>query len=160
MKKTVPFLFFILSVFLFISCQKSIIFDKTVSFPNNNWAFENKAITFETPLKSSEKPHAIVIELDIIGTPNVDMFYTYITMISPQGAKTIKTVLFNFLNPQEPYIKGNAPNEKIYRMMVYPKKYFSETGTYTFIVDQYSNKADNYGIRSLRMYIEKGEKGK
>ena len=62
--------------------------------------------------------------------------------------------VFNFENPQEPYIKGDSPNKKIYRVIVYPKKYFSETGDYIFKVNQRSHKADNYGIRSLRMFIE------
>jgi len=45
--------------------------------------------------------------------------------------------------------------EKIYRLTVYPKKYFSETGEYTFEVNQFSTKADNYGIHSLTLRIEK-----
>ena len=155
MKKLTTLLFLLTSVLLFVSCGKSKIYDEKVLFPNNNWAFENKAITFEVPLKSSEKPYSVVLELEIVGTPNVDMFYATFTLVTPKGGKTIKSIVFNFLNPKEPYLKGNAPNEKIYRLIVYPKRFFSETGTYSIEVNQFSNKADNYGIRSLRMYMEK-----
>jgi hypothetical protein len=85
------------------------------------------------------------------------MFYATFTLVTPQGGKTIKSIVFNFNSPQEPYIQGATKNEKIYRLTVYPQKYFSETGTYTFEVNQFSNKADNYGIRALRMYIEKSK---
>jgi hypothetical protein len=158
MKNLSLFSFFLLSVLLFTGCSKSIIFDERVIFPDNNWAFENKEITFEVPIKSSEKPFAIIIELELIGTPNVDKIYTTFSMFTPQGAKTVKSFTFNFNSPQEPYLKGKSPNEKVYKMTVYPQKYFSETGTYTFIVDQYSHKADNYGVRALRMYIEEVKK--
>jgi len=155
MKKLAPFLFLFVSVFLFASCNKPIVFDEKVTFQNNNWAFENKAINFEIPLKSSEKPFKVILELELVGIPNVEMFYATFTLITPQGGKTIKSILFNFKYPQEPYIQGDSPNEKIYRLIVYPKRFFSETGTYSVEVNQFSNKADNYGIRALRMYIEK-----
>jgi uncharacterized protein YxeA len=155
MKKIVPFLCFLLTVILFVSCSKSIVFDERVIFQDNNWAFENKEITFEASFKGSENIYAIIIELELIGAPNVDKMYTTFSMFTPNGAKTVKAFTFNFNSPKEPYIKGKSSNERIYRMTVYPKKYFSETGTYTFLVDQYSHKADNYGIRALRMYIEK-----
>jgi hypothetical protein len=155
MKKTNLFLLLTSVVFLFASCRKPIVFDQKVTFPNNNWTFENKAITFEVPLTSSDKPFTVFLELDLVGTPNVDMFYATFTLLTPGGGKTIKSIVFNFNAPQEPYLKGANKNEKIYRLTVYPQKYFSETGTYTFEVNQFSNKADNYGIRSLRLYIEK-----
>ena len=155
MKKIAPFLFLILAVILLVSCSKSIVFDEMVVFPDNNWAFENKAITFEAPLTSSEKPFAVFLELELVGTPNVDMFDATFTLFTPKGGKTIKSLVFNFSSPQEPYIKGKLPNEKVYKMTVYPQKYFSETGTYTFEVNQFSNKADNYNIRALRLYIER-----
>jgi len=155
MKKLSLLLSLIASVFLFVSCSKSVVFDKKVTFRHNNWAFENKAITFEAPLKGSEKPFAVVLELELVGTPNVDLFYATFTAITPQGGKAVKSIIFNFINPKEPYIQGSSPNEKIYQLTVYPKRYFSETGTYSFEVNQFSNKADNHGINSLRMYIKK-----
>jgi len=155
MKKIISFLLLTLIVFLLVSCSKRIVFDEKVSFPNANWAFENKALTFQVPLTGSEKPHTVVIELDLTGTPNVDLMSTTFTIITPNGGTTVKGFTFNFNNPQEPYIQGAAENEKIYRMVVYPKRYFSETGVYTFEVNQFSNKADNYNIRALRMYIKK-----
>jgi len=155
MKKHTLVLFFILVGIIFVSCKKTIVFDEKVTFPNANWTFENKAINFTVPFKNSEKPFAVILELDLIGTPNVDKFYATFTLNTPKGGKTIKSILFNFDNPKEPYIEGASPNEKIYKLTVYPKRYFSETGDYTIEVNQFSNKADNYGIRSLRMYIEK-----
>ena len=155
MKKTLLFLFLVSSFFLFVSCNKTVIFEEKVTFLNDNWSFEEKAQTFKAPLQSSDKAYAIILELDIIGTPNVDKFYATFSLTSPRGGNTIKSIVFNFKNPQEPYIKGLSENEKIYRMTIYPKKYFSETGEYTFEVNQFSNKADNYGIRALRLRIEK-----
>jgi hypothetical protein len=155
MKKLLPLLFLIISVFLFISCSKSIVFDEKIMFSNNNWTFEQKAITFEVPIQGSDKPYAIILDLELAGIPNVDLIYSTFSISTPKGAETVKAIYFNFLSPQEPYIKGASLNAKIYRMTVYPKKYFSETGTYKFEVNQFSNKADNYGIRSLRMYIER-----
>ena len=155
MKKITLRLLIVLAISLLTNCNKSIIFDEKVMFSDANWAFENKAITFKVPMTGSEKSFTVILELDLIGTPNVDLMNVYVTTISPNGARTDKGFVFNFNAPKEPYIKGASPNEKIYRMTVYPKKYFSETGEYTFIVDQYSNKADNYGIRALRLYIER-----
>jgi len=155
MKKIIHFLALIFVVFLLTSCGKKVIFDEKVYFPNANWAFENKAITFNAHLTGSKKPHSVVLELDIVGTPNVDMFYATFSTFSPNGGKAIKSIVFNFKNPQEPFIKGASENERIYRLVVYPKRYFSETGEYTFEVNQFSNKADNYGIRALRLYIER-----
>ena len=155
MKKLSLLPFFILSILLFVSCNKSIVFDNKFEFQNANWSFEEKAVNFEATLKGSENPYTIVLELELTGTPNVDMFYATFTMITPNGGKTIKSITFNFLNPHEPYIQGDSPNEKIYKLIVFPKKYFSETGTYSFEVNQFSNNADNYNIRALRMYIEK-----
>jgi len=155
MKKLALFLSLILTVLLFVSCTKKVIFDEKVFFPDANWTFENKAITFEIPFTGSEEPYSIILELDLVGVSNVDKFDATVSIFSPVGGETVKPILFNFSNPQEPYIQGASPNEKTYRLIVYPKKYFPESGTYTFIVDQYSNKADNYGIHALRMYVEK-----
>ena len=160
MKKNTPFLCLILTVILFAGCGKKIVFDEKVTFPNNNWMFENKEITFNVPLKSSDYPHAIILELDLVGVPNVDEINAVFTIITPNGGTTRRPLLFSFNYPQEPYIKGATDKEKTYHLTVYPKKYFSETGTYTFIVDQYSHNADNYGIRALRLYVEKGKKEK
>jgi len=157
MKKLSSLLFLIVSVFVFVSCSKTVVFDEKVMFQNNNWAFEQKAVTFEVPLKSSEKPFTVILELELMGTPNVDMFYATFSLTTPNGGNTVKSILFNFQNPQESYIKGDTQNRKIYRLTVYPKRYFSETGTYTFEVNQFSNKADNYGIEALRLRIEKAK---
>jgi hypothetical protein len=155
MKKLSPFLFLFTSVLLFAGCSKSIVFDERVTFPDNNWTFENKEITFDVPFIGSDNTYSIIVELELLGNPNVDRIYTTFSMFTPNGAKTVKSFNFNFISPKEPYIIGKSPNEKTYRITVYSKKYFSETGTYTFVIDQYSHKADNYGIRSLRMFIEK-----
>jgi len=155
MKKIVPFLFLFSAVLLLVSCSKKVVFDEKVFFPNANWAFENKAVTFQVPMTGSEKPYTVILELDLIGAQNVDLINATFIIVTPNGGKTVKPLVFNFNNPREPYIQGASANEKIYRMIVYPKRYFSETGTYTFEVNQFSNKADNYGIRALRMYIKK-----
>jgi len=155
MKKNISLFSFGLLFLLFVNCSKTTVFKDSVTFPNDNWAFENKAITFKAPLTNSEKPYAVKLDLELIGTPNVGSFSATFTILTPNGGKTIKPIVFNFNKPKEPYIQGKTANEKIYRMTVYPKKYFSETGTYTFEVDQFSNKADNYGIRSLSLKIEK-----
>jgi len=154
MKRNCLIYLLILVLFTFASCKKLIIFEEKVIFPNANWAFENKAITFHAPLTSSEKPYAIIIELELNGSLNVDMFYAVFTMITPKGGKTMKSVVFNFVSPPEPFIFHKS-NVKIYKLTIYPKKYFSETGTYTFEVNQLSNKADNYGIESLKLKIER-----
>ena len=157
MKKTHLTLSLFLALFLFTACTKSVVFDEKVVFPNANWAFENKAITFKVPLAGSDKPHSIVLELELNGTPNIEKFYATFRITTPKEGETVKSILFNFACPNEPYIKGASSNEMIYRLTVYPKKYFSETGTYFFEVNQFSNKADNYGIRALRMVIKKAK---
>ena len=156
MKKIAPFLSLILIVFLLAGCNKNnVVFDEKVLFPDANWAFEYKKIDFEVPFTGSDKPYSVVLELDLVGTPNVDQIMATLSILSPNGGETVKAIYFNFDNPKEPYIQGTSENEKIYKMAVYSKRYFTETGTYKLIVDQYSNKADNYGIRGLRMYIER-----
>jgi len=155
MKKTIPFLTLILTVLLLVSCSNKVVFDEKVFFPNNNWSFEEKAITFTVPFTGSEKPYAIVIELDLVGAQNVDMFYATFCTFAPGGGRTVKSLVFNFKDPKEPLLPGASENEKIYRLVVYPKKYFTEPGDYTFEINQFSNKADNYGIRALRMFIER-----
>jgi len=155
MKKNTLLLFLLLPFLLLLSCNKSTVFEQTVTFPNANWAFEEKAVNFEVPITGSDKPHSLTVELDLVGNPNVDMFYATFIIITPSGGKTVKSILFNFINPKEPYIMGNNPNEKIYRLNVYPKRFFTETGIYAFEINQFSNKADNYGIRALRLHIEK-----
>jgi len=154
MKRNRFILSFILVFITFVSCKKSVIFEEKVIFPEANWAFEYKAITFNAPLTASEKPYAVIVELDLVGIPNVEMFYAVFSMTTPKGGKTSKSLAFNFNSPKEPYIIKNS-NEKTYRLTVFPKKYFSETGTYSFEVNQLSNKADNYGIHSLTLRIEK-----
>ena len=155
MKKLPLLSFFILSVLLLVSCSKSIVFEEKVVFPNNNWSFDIKSQTFEAPLKSSKKPYAIVLELELTGTPNVKMFYADFIMATPTRGIAKQQVVFNFANPKEPLIQGTSPKEKILRLTVYPKKYLSETGIYSFKVDQFSNNYDNYNIRALRLYIER-----
>jgi len=156
MKKLTLLLLFVLSAFFLLSCKKSALYEEKVTFLNANWAFENKIVMFSADMKGSEKPYTIIIELDLIGVPNVDKINAVFTMTTPKGGKTMKSVVFNFQNPQEPYIIKNS-KEKTYRLTVYPKKYFPETGTYTFEVNQLSHKADNYGIRSLKLRIEKAK---
>jgi len=155
MKKLFPVLFALCAFFLLSGCSKSIVFDERVEFPDTNWSFENKTVTFKASLPGSEKPYAVFLELELLGTPSVDRFFTTFKMVMPKGGETVKSLLFNFLAPQEPYIQGDSPNSKIYKLTVYPQKYFSEAGDYTFEVSQFSNKADNYGIRALRMYIQR-----
>jgi hypothetical protein len=160
MKKNRHLLLLIFASIIIASCNNTVIFDNKVTFPNANWTFENKAITFKAHLTSSNKPYAIILELELIGSQNVDKINTTFSISSPNGGESVKPIVFNFNTPREPYLKGNSPNEKIYRLTVYPKKYFSETGIYTLIVDQYSNKADNYGIKALRMRIERVKENK
>jgi len=160
MKKIALLLSLFLPLLLLLSCSKSKVFEQEVTFPDANWSFEEKAITFEVPITGSDKPHALTVELDLIGTPNVDMFYATFIIITPTGGKTVKSIIFNFINPKDPYIKGKNSNEKIYRLNVYPKRYFTETGIYKFEVNQFSNKADNYGIKALRFRIEKTKEEK
>ena len=155
MKKISHFSLLILVFLSLLSCNRSVVFEQEVVFPNANWTFENKKIPLKVPLSGSEQPRAVIVELELNGIPNVDKFSAVFTIVSPQGGKTMKPIVFNFNSPQVPYIQGNSPNEKIYRLTVYPKKYFYETGTYDFEIDQLSNKGDNYGIRALRLRIEK-----
>ena len=154
MKKIVPFLFLFLAGFLLVNCSKKIVFDEKVFFPDANWTHDDRIQTFQIPFSGSEKPYAVIMELELVGTPSVDMIDVYFSIFTPDGGKTVKGVVFNFKNPQEPYIQGASANEKTYRLVVYPKKYFSE-GTYTFEVNKYSSKFDNYGIRAMRLYVEK-----
>lgn len=154
MKKTVSFLSLILIVFLLTSCNNKVVFDEKVLFPNANWAFEYKEIDFEVSFTGSDKPYSVVLELDLVGTSNIDRISASFSIIAPSGGETVKPLYFNFDNPQIPLTQGTSENEKTYTMVVYPKRYFTETGTYKFSIDQYSNKADNHGIRGLRMYIE------
>ena len=151
MKKFSLLSFFILSVLIFVSCNKSIVFDKTIVFSNDNWSFEERSQIFEVQMKGTDKPYSVMLELELSGTPNVDKIPADIVMISPNGGKVIKSTVFYFVNSKEPH----SPNENILRLKVYPKRYFAETGTYSFQVIQASNNADNYNIRALRMYIEK-----
>ena len=155
MKKLTLLLFPLLIVFIFISCNKSIVFDKKVEFQNANWSFEEKAVNFEVTLEGSENPYAVVLELELTEPLNFDMFDAAFTIVTPLGGRQSRHIVFNFVNPKEPFIQGASPNEKILRLTVYPKRYFSETGTYSFEVNQFSEKADNYGIRTLRLYIER-----
>ena len=155
MKKLSLLSFIILFLLLFISCNKSIVFDEKVEFPNANWSYDIKSKTFEVPMKGSEKPYAVILELELIGVPNVKMFYADFIMTSPSGGTASQHILFNFTNPKEKFLPGASPKEKILRLTVYPKKYFIEKGTYSFKVDQFSNNYDNYNIRALRLYIEK-----
>ena len=154
MKNIISLLLLFFTFCIFISCNKSVVFEEKVIFPNTNWSFENKAITFKVPIKGSDKPYAVFLELELSGAPNVDMFHATFTLITPKGGKTIKPLMFNFKSPQEPYITSNS-NIKIYRLTAYPKKYFYETGDYSFEVNQFSNKADNYGIHSLNLRVVK-----
>ena len=155
MKKLLPVLFAFFAFFLLSGCSKSVVFDEKVEFPDTNWSFENKTVTFKAPLPGSEKPYSVILELELVGTPSVDNFFATFRMVTPKGGETVKSLLFNFIAPQEPYIQGDAPNKKIYRITVYPQKYFSEAGDYTLEITQFSSKADNYGIRALRIYIQK-----
>jgi hypothetical protein len=155
MKRNSPILLILLVLFAFVSCSKPIIFEEKVIFPNANWAFENKAVTFTAPIKGTDKPCKVTIELELTGALNVELINTAFTVISPKGAKAIKSIVFNFKTPQEPYIIKKSENKKIYTLTVYPKRFFSETGDYTFEINQFSNKADNYGIHSLSLRIEK-----
>ena len=158
MKKLFPVLLTFFACLLFVGCSKSIVFDEKVTFPDINWSFDNQKVTFKAPLTGSDKPYTVVVELELLGTPNVDQFNATFGITTPMGGKTFKPLLFNFLAPQEPYIKGDTPNKKIYRLIVFPEKYFSETGEYTFDITQFSSKYDNYGISALRMYIKKVKK--
>jgi len=154
MKKFTPFLLLFLVVLAFTGCKNSVVYEETVIFPNDNWAWEYKAINFKAPVISSKDPYSIILDLELVGIPNIDKIPVAITMLTPKGGKTIKSSTFNFLSPKEPY-KIKNPKEKTYRLVVYPKKYFSETGDYTFEVNQFSTKADNYGLHSLTLRIEK-----
>ena len=153
-KRTILLLF--IAFLTLVSCQKSVLFEEKVIFPNANWAFENKAIKFTPFIKESKKPYAITLELELKGVLNVEMFYAVFTITAPKGGTTMKSFAFNFVTPHEPIILTKS-GEKIYRLTLYPKKYFSETGDYTFEVNQLSNKADNYGIHSLTLRIEKAK---
>ena len=155
MKKILSVLLPFFAFFLFTGCSKSVVFDEKVVFPDANWSFDNQKVSFKVPWTGSDKPYAVVVELELLGEPNVDKFHATFRILTPKGGETYKSLLFNFIAPQEPYIQGDSPNSKIYRLTIFPKKYFSEAGEYLFEVNQYSNKYDNYGIRALRMYIQR-----
>ena len=154
MKKFSSFLLLFLAILIFAGCKNSVVYEEKVIFQNDNWAWEYKAINFKAPLISSKDPYSIILDLELVGIPNIDIIPIAFSMTTPKGGKTIKSPMINFNSPKEPYIIKNS-KEKIYRLTVYPKKYFSETGEYTFEVNQFSTKADNYGIHSLTLRIEK-----
>jgi len=154
MKRKSTILLLFVAFLTLVSCKKSVVLEEKVVFPNANWAFEYKAIKFNSFIKESKKPFAIILELELKGVQNVEMFYAVFTITTPKGGATMKSFAFNFVTPQEPIISTKS-GVKIYKLTLYPKKYFSETGDYTFEVNQLSNKADNYGIHSLTLRIEK-----
>lgn len=142
-------------IIIFSGCKPTIVLDETVTFPDSNWAFENKILTFNATIEAIDKPYEILLELDVTGTPQIEKLSTTFGVLTPKGAQTYIPVVFYFNSPKTPFSIDKTTNRKIYKQVAYSKKYFNEVGIYTFEINQFSNKADNYGFNSLRIIVKK-----
>ena len=153
--RSLKYFFYILLIInlliLGCSCSQKELFSLEKTFIDTNWDFDNRIVTLEKELNSSDKPYKIFIELNLTQNLKIDNLPIVISLIAPDGAESHRSVIYHFKLNDDSFYK-NTGNVLSFTKEVYVQKYFNSSGKYTFRILRKGNKYDLYGVQSVRLY--------
>ncbi len=148
-------LLLILSIF---ACKQEPISQEiqwTHHFENQEWdPFTN--IEFDTTFKDTETAYGLVLEITLSSEYNQDVFSFGTTQSTDAGESIFIPSRTPVKNPKGAFIaKPNSEGLYVYQNTINPSVYFSKDQTYTFSLQNLSNKYDNFGVVKMKFAIRK-----
>ncbi|MEG2070037.1 MAG: hypothetical protein RR034_01520 [Bacteroidales bacterium] len=147
----------IFSVFT-ISCSRNkekILVEKTISFPGNDWNYEQRVLFFDAIITDTTSPCRVELEIEYDTLNELDKLPVTLSINHSGGAKSAIKSGFVF-KKTENSMKGTSSDLFQKKVVVFFKeKYFNHSGHYTFEVYRYSPKYNNYGFKSLTLRVIK-----
>ncbi|MBO7492487.1 MAG: hypothetical protein J6T59_08615 [Bacteroidales bacterium] len=143
------------------SCNKSQLGKKnqdivvTHEFPNTNWAFEERVLTFDFDNLDSTSSYQISFILNY-DKQNVTMeeLPITVTLLSPDGMETFVTSTMRLKENNSEYMKDDGGMTEL-EVVAFPKKNLNRKGRYIVKIYRKADKADNYGFNKLSLRVSK-----
>lgn len=127
------------------------LFEKVVTFAEENWSYEYRIQEFKIEVESSEKPCKVFFEIEHVhGVDLTDLGFA-VFFISPSGGESSRNLIPRYVDILNP--EGTCST-----VTAYQEKYFNESGVYTFRIYRRYPKYDLYGIKSLTVKLVEIEK--
>lgn len=143
------------------SCNKSHLGKKsqdiivTHEFPNTNWAFEERVLTFDfdNPDSTSNYQISFILNYDKQNV-TMDEIPITVTLISPDGMETFVTSTMRLKEDNPEFMKDNGGMSEL-EVVAFPKKNLNRKGRYNVKIYRKAEKADNYGFNKLSLRVSK-----
>ena len=144
-----------------ISCNRTQFGKKaqdtivTHEFPNTNWAFEERVLTFGFDNSDSTANYQIGFILNYDKQHvTMDEVPITVTLETPDGMETFVTSTMRLKEDNPEYMKEvNGMTEL--EVVAFPKKNLNRKGLYNVKIYRKADKADNYGFNKLSLRVSK-----
>lgn len=136
------------------SCSKkeTVLVQQKYEFPDANWNFDHKLVTFKMDVKDISQPCQVILELEHEKIDAIRSLPFTVTIHSPDGGESSRRAAFVFNDPE-----NNKDNKTV--SVAYKEHYFNTPGDYTVEVYRKYDRFDLYGMKSLTAKIIKLKKG-
>lgn len=126
------YLIFILSLFIFISCQNSIIFEKYDEIPDYEWKYENK-ISFQISIKDTSIYHNLYLNLRHTGNYPFSNIWIMIYQKNPDKKISFKRYEFTLAVVDGKWL-GKGLGDIVDHKIIFAENIkFPQEGEYTFL---------------------------
>lgn len=126
---------FTLIVVSFYSCDKNVVFEKNVKFPENRWA-QNNVLSLETVIDDTITPHSIYINVRNAGGYQFSNLFIFMTTKTPSGKAERDTVELTLADASGKWMGDGLGDIWDNRLPFKHNFRFPEKGTYTFLIEQ------------------------
>jgi len=142
--------------FLLQSCGQSFIYEKDISLPEDTWVYENK-LDFPFEITDTKALQNLYLDITHSSEFKTQNLYVKFHTKSPSGNIITDMVSLELAEKNGVWF-GNCGGQWCdLRIPIQSGAYFTETGTYTLSVEQYTRKEALKGVKSIGFKVEKTE---
>ena len=133
-KYTHTIVYVLLSVFLF-SCDRNVVFEKNVKFPENKWEMNN-IIKLDAEIKDTVSLHNIYINVRNAGGYQFSNLYLFLNTRTPKGEEARDTIELTLADERGKWLGNGSGDIWDNRILLKRKFRFPESGIYHFEMQQ------------------------
>ncbi len=145
---------FLLSIFLTVGCDKSIIYSEFIKIPDETWSSGNVTV-FSPEITDTTTLNNIFITLRSDVEYPFQNIWLFITTKSPSGKKITDTVEYLLADAHGRRYGRGFGNLRETDLRFREKIFFPEKGIYTFTIRHGMRTTDLKGIHDVGLRIEK-----
>lgn len=127
--------YLVIIFFLFISCDRNVVFEENVKLPDNRWEQKN-IIILKTEIVDTISLHNIYINVRNAGGYQFSNLHIFLTTQTPSGKTERDTVELTLADPSGKWLGDGLGDIWDNRIPFKHNFLFPEKGTYTFTLEQ------------------------